>query len=335
MIIRVVVAAQIFATAGRAQELKLTAVPDGLPAGEQKILQEKRAAIARESDALLQKRADYVTEFKGTKAATPRAAEARERRAELDAEAESLADEADDFTETVDIAVRIESLTAQIKETEKKLHGLGFKQDAEDFEQIKGMSSADMAKLKARLFFRLQSLVREKPEQAMQERFLKAVKNLKPGQESIMQKMLASKESGITDPVFLEWLRSFQPGKPKAALEADARVLIDFLKREKGLAAFFEKSESDTVEHQQEAAITLLSLVLPHPYVDELWEVAAGTYDVSEAWFYIAVLDMDTTELGAVTDGDLAAQKALIKQMEDLIKERAMMRDELEKFQAF
>jgi hypothetical protein len=324
---------QILAVPGRAQQLEVVAVPDALPAEQHKAFEEKRAGLLAEWDALNQKRAAYLGEFKGTKAAdTQRVGQAAQRRAELKAEADRIGGEADDFMEAVTIAVQVESLTAQIKELEKQLHGLGFKQAAEDFEQIKDVSDEGMAQLKARLFSRLQDLVQEKPEEAMQARFIVATKNLRPGQIRNLQASL--KEPGISDPVFLEWLQSFQPNKPRAGLESEARVLIDFLRREKGLGKCFGDLNPDAIDAQQDAVLTLLSLVIDHPYLNELRTAVAADYDVSEAWFYVAATNMNAGELAAVTEHQLSAQKMLLTQMKDSIQERAMLRSELGKLQA-
>src|SRR5579862_4628448 len=114
---------QLLSVAGRAQGLQVVAVPDSLPAEQRKIFQEKRAELLAEWNGLLQKRTDYMSEFKGTKATdTPRVAQAARRRAELNVEADRIGEKADDFMEAVTIAGHIESLTAQIKETEKQLH---------------------------------------------------------------------------------------------------------------------------------------------------------------------------------------------------------------------
>jgi hypothetical protein len=323
---------QAMAVTSHAQELQVVAVPDALPADQHMIFEEKRAGLLKEWDTLIQKRAAYVSEFKGTKADdVPRVAAAAQRRAELGAEAERIAGEADDFMQAVTIAVHIASLTTQIKGTEAQLQALGFKQRAEDYEQIKGMSGEAMAQLKARLFFRLQDLVQQKPEEAMQEHFLAAVKNLRPGQIRNMHTSL--KKAGLADLVFLKRLRYFQPNKPNAELVADAEALISFLRREKGLAGFFEDLDPDATDTRQEAALTLLSLVMDHPYFDELRAVVSGDYDVSEAWFYVAVLDMNDTDLAAVTDDKLSNQKRLLTQMKDLIEERNMLRTEMEKLQ--
>ncbi|MGA3008301.1 MAG: hypothetical protein ABSE59_10465, partial [Opitutaceae bacterium] len=223
----------------RAQELAITAVPDTLPAEERAALQARRLGLVKEWNELLLKRAAYVSEFKGTRATdTQRVAQAAQRKAQLGAEAERIAGEADDFMETVTIAVHIGSLTKQIHAAEQKLHALGFKQRAEDFEQIKGISDIDMAKLKSRLFLRLQGLVNEEPEERMRGRFLGEMRNLRPGQIRNLQASLGTPE--IADPVFLEWLQSIQPNKPKAGLETDEKVLVDFLRREKGLGKYFE-----------------------------------------------------------------------------------------------
>jgi hypothetical protein len=234
--------------------------------------------------------------------------------------------------EAVTIAGHVESLTMQIDETEKQLHGLGFTQSAEDFEQIKAVSDEGMAQLKARLFSRLQDLVQEKPEAAMQARFLDAAKNLRPGQVRNMQTSL--KELGAADPAFLEWLQSFRPNKSKTGLVADAKVVIHFLRQDKGLAKFFEDLDPDAVDAQQEAALTLLSLVMDHPYFNELRAVAAAGYDRSEAWFYVAAASMGAAELGTVTDNQLSNQKVLLTQIKDLIDERGMLRAELVKLLA-
>src|SRR5580704_4009725 len=117
--------AQIATVAGRAQGLELVAVPDNLSAEQRKIFQEKRTGLLAEWNALLQKRTDYMGEFKGTKATdTLRVAQAAQRRAELNAEADRIGEKADDFMEAVTIAGQVESLTVQINQTEKQLHGL-------------------------------------------------------------------------------------------------------------------------------------------------------------------------------------------------------------------
>jgi hypothetical protein len=326
--------AQIAAVAGRAQGLELVAVPDNLSAEQRKIFQEKRTGLLAEWNALLQKRTDYMGEFKGTKATdTLRVAQAAQRRAELNAEADRIGEKADDFMEAVTIAGQVESLTVQINQTEKQLHGLGFKQDADDYDQIKGMSDEGMAQLKATLFSRLQDLVQEKPEGAMQARFLAVAKNLRPEQIRNMQASL--REPGITDRVFLEWLQAFQPNNPRVGLEAEATVLIDFFRREKGLGKYFEDLDTDAIDAQQEAVLTLLSLVIDHPYCNELRAMAAADYDRSEAWFYVAATNMNAAELAAVTARQLSAQKTLLTQMKDLIDERKMLRNELEKLQKY
>jgi hypothetical protein len=332
-LVGLVMFAQILAVAGRAQGLEVVAVPDTLPAGQRKIFQERRAGLLEEWNGLRQKWTAYTSEFKGTKATdTLRVAQAAQRKAGLNAEAEHIGEEADDFMEAVTIAGHVESLTTQIDETEKQLHGLGFTQSAEDFEQIKAVSDEGMAQLKARLFSRLQDLVQEKPSAAMQARFLDAAKNLRPGQVRNMQTSL--KELGAADPAFLEWLQSFRPNKSKTGLVADAKVVIHFLRQDKGLAKFFEDLDPDAVDAQQEAALTLLSLVMDHPYFNELRAVAAAGYDRSEAWFYVAAASMGAAELGTVTDNQLSNQKVLLTQIKDLIDERGMLRAELVKLLA-
>jgi hypothetical protein len=59
--------------------------------------------------------------------------------------------------------------------------------------------------------------------------------------------------------------------------------------------------------------------------------VAASTYDVSEAWLFIAVLGMEQKDLAAVTESQLAKQRFVIQQMKKLVGERNQAREELKK----
>jgi len=225
------------------------------------------------------------------------------------------------------LTVQIEALTVQILDTQAQLHGLGFNKRADDFEQIGNISSEAAARLKAKLFLRLQEMVMNQAENVMEDRFLKFVIELKPSQVKAM--LAAMEKAGVADPYFLEWLRSFKADKPRAELVADAKLVIKFLKTRHDLGEFFAKLETGTINTQQEAALTLISLVLDHPYLKELKAVTAGTYDVAEAWFFIAVLDMSEKDLAAVTDSQLSSQKFLIKRMESLVRERNEARAEL------
>lgn len=329
----------LLAPAAPAQDqLDLPELPDGLsepqhslflalPEARRDDFQQKRQTLADRWSAFLQHKTDFVNEYQGTEPGTPRADEAERRKAELTDEANKIVDDADTFTQILGLTLKIESLDAQIKETERQMAGLGFKQRAEDFEQITDTSAGAMAHLKARLLSRIQELVTDKAQDAMQEHFLAAVKDLKPKQVKGM--LAAMEKAGVTDPYFLEWLRSFQPNKPRARLVADAKVVIKFLKDNQDLAEASEKLEAGTVEADQDAALTLLSLVIDNPCLSELKAVGGGTYDVGEAWFYLAVLDMSNDELSSITDRQLSLQKVLIKRMESLVKERNQARTDL------
>ncbi|MFA5056899.1 MAG: hypothetical protein WC485_02195 [Opitutaceae bacterium] len=326
-----IAAGGLLSAAGRAQNLQLPFIPAALSDQQRADFQHTHDDLEQRWAAFLQAKAAFVSAYAGTLEGTPRAAEAEHRKAELKAQADAIVDATDELTSAIEEALeqRIGSLTAQIQETETQLRGLGFKQRAEDFERIGEVSREASGRLVAKLFQRVQDLVTDKTEEAMQDRFLEAIKNLKPKQAQAM--LAAMEKAGVSDPLFLEWLRSFKPNKPRAEVVADAKVVIKFLKQEQDLGEFFEKLEPGTVDAQQEAALTLVSLVIDHPYLSELKAVAAGTYDVSEAWFFIAVLDLNEQELAAVTDQQLSAQKVLIKRMETLVKTRTQARSDLRK----
>ena len=319
-------------------QLDLPGLPDGLsepqhslflslPESQRDNFQQTRRKLIDRWSTFLQHKADFVSEYQGTEPGTARATEAERRKAELTDEANKIVDDADTFTQTLGLTLKIESIDLQIKETEKQMAGLGFKQRAEDFEQIADTSAEAMTHLKARLLSRIQELVTDKATDAMQEHFLAAVQNLKPKQVKGM--LAAMEKAGVTDPYFLEWLRSFQPNKPRARLVADAKIVIKFLKANQDLAEASEKLDAGTVDADQDAALTLLSLVIDNPCLTELKAAGGGTYDVGEAWFYIAVLDMSNDELSSITDRQLSLQKVLIKRMENLVKERNQARMEL------
>lgn len=228
---------------------------------------------------------------------------------------------------------RIAALNKQIKDTQTQLQGLGFKQRAEDFEQIGKISEEAATRLKSKLFLRVQELVREASEDAMQEKFLKKIKDLKPNQ--VKQMLAVMEKGGVSDPYFLAWLRSFKSNKSRQELVSDAEVVIKYVKTQQDLSESSEKIKSGSVDDKQEAALTLISLVLDHPLLKPvkgksvLKAVSACTYDVGEAWFYIAVLNMNVKDLAAVTDKQLATQKFLIKRMEKLVQERNAVKAEL------
>jgi hypothetical protein len=95
-----------------AQQLTLSEIPQNWPLEVRQPLETQRAAIVAKWDESLRHREEFVREFAGTEEGTARAAEAKQRKAELTQEADSVVDEADRFNASVTVIAQQRSTSA-------------------------------------------------------------------------------------------------------------------------------------------------------------------------------------------------------------------------------
>ena len=313
-----------------AQALELPVVPDVLPAVQRQACVKKRVELLRKWDGFLAKKAAFTNEFKGTKDGTDRAVEAARRKAELKAEADAIVDDADNFTDMIELSVRVVSLDVQISETEKQLRGLGFERAEHAFVWFKGQSEKAQRDMVSQLISRFRDYAMSKSESVLQENFLARVQAMKPKEINKLADSL--QRLGANEPLFQEWLRSFSPKASRKVLIDGAKLAIEAVKAEGRLFKISDQMDKKTVQGQQEAALTVISMLgVDCPAMKELKLVASGAYDVIEAGYIIYNLDRDIKELTVATETQLANQKKIVKRMKTLFDQRKAAQEQLAK----
>jgi hypothetical protein len=214
----------------------------------------------------------------------------------------------------------IPALTRQIEETKRQLSSLGFDERSADFERLGEMSAAEQAHLKKQLLAQLRKVTLDKGADYMQARFLERIKTMTPQKLTSIAEQL--KKAGADDPVFQEWLRSFRPNASREVLVNGAEQTIKFFKKEENLYKMVDGLDAGTVEGNQEAFLELVSYVSDYPALGELKAVAAGVYHTAEAGVFLYVLSGNQHHLDRVTTDQLSRQRALVKRMETLIRQR-------------
>lgn len=297
----------------------LLPVPATLPSADRVKLGKLRTRIQRQQTQFAEKHTAFLQEFEGVTEDGPRAGAAAAAKVALQGEADGIVDRADNYTEALSLAVKIQDESRRITETEEQLRGLGFKQREADFVRYGGWSGQARDHLIAQLTSRVQGLVTAKAEALMEERFLKQIRTMKRKDVNRLAEKLS--QAGLKDHDLQMWLRSFSEKAPRAVLVQGAKEAIACLKYEEKL---FKLSETDTetVAGRQEAVLTLASMLIDHPYLKELSAVAGGIYDVGEAGATLWILNEGVDHLNGVVDQQLADQKKIILHMTKLVTDR-------------
>ncbi len=309
-------------------DLNLPPVPPSLSSPEREAFEAKRAEIQAKWDGNLAKKAEFLKQFAGTKPDTPQAAQAKEIRTALKQEADAIVDQADNFTERLGLATGIQALDVQIAESEKQLRGLGFKRAIPDFAWFAGQSGQARQHMINRLIGRVRDYAISKSEGLVEEHFLQYVQTMKPKEINKLADSL--RRLGANEPLFQEWLRSFSPKLQRKVLVSGAKLAVDAVKREEKLFKIAENMDEGSVAAQQDAALTVISMITPdYPGLKELKLVATGAYDVLEAWATIAILEANIDELTTAVETQLANQKTSLLYRKDLIDRRKAAKQKL------
>jgi hypothetical protein len=323
----------IFPSQLRAQALALPTVPSTLPATQRQAFETKRQELLSRWDSFLQKKAAFASEFQGVKVDDPRAGEAATRKAALKAEADAIVDEADIFTDRLSLTASIQALDVQIAETQKQLRGLGFTRAVPDFSWFAGQSELARQHMISQLVSHVRDYTLAKSTEAMEEHFLAYLPTLK--QNEVIKLADSLKRAGASDPIFQEWLRSFSPTASREVLAQGAKLAIETVKANERLFKIAEEMDKGTVQSQQEAALTVITMLgTDYPGLKELKLVASGGYDVIEAWATIYILDRGIDQLVASTEVQLANQKKIVLGMKDIVDKRNAARADLAKLPA-
>jgi len=311
----------------RAQTLDLPDIPDSLPEEDRAPLLDKRDHIQKEWDAFLADKAAFVSEYAGTEEGTPRAAEAERRKAELKTQADGIVDEADAFTERVGLVLRAHELDEQIAETQKQLQGLGFKRAVPDFAWFAGQSGRARQHLIEQLVGRARDYAIAQTQASFQESFLERIRTMSEHDANRLAEVFVKLH--LRNHEFQQWLRAFSPKASRAVLVNGAKMALDAIKTEERLFKIADDMDQATVESQQDAALTLVSMFVDYPGLKELKAVATGAYDVGEAWATIVILDRGIDELTNATEIQLANQKKIILHLKDLMEKRNELRAQI------
>jgi hypothetical protein len=227
------------------------------------------------------------------------------------------------------LRARVSVLDAQIAETEKQLRGLGFKKAVPDFAWFAGQSGRAQQQMIGELVSDLREYTIGKTEAEIQNHFLNYIDTMSNRDVSRLADQLA--RLGLRNDTFQAWLRAYSRKASREVLLEGARLTIDAIHRQDDLFKIHDGMEKGTIEDQQLAALTLLSMLVDHPALKELKSVAAGIYAVGEAWATIIILDQGIDQLTTATETQLANQKGVILHMQALVDERNRTREKLAK----
>lgn len=294
-------------------------VPAALPSADRVQLGKWRTKIVRTQTLFEEKHQAVLAEFEGVKDDDPRAGQARAAREALEAEANGIIDQVDNYTEALGLALKIQDASRQIAEMGEQLRGWGFKQRETELVRYGGLAGQARDHLIAQLTSRVQGLVTAKAEALMQETFLEKIRTMKRKDVNRLAEQLS--RAGLKDHDLQMWLRDFSEKAPRAVLVKGAKDAIACLKYEEKLFKLAE-ADTETVAGRQEAVLTLASMLIDHKYLAELKAVAGGIYDVGEAGVTLYILNEGVDHLNDVTEQQLAAQKTVVGRMKSLVDRR-------------
>lgn len=295
-------------------------VPAMLPSADRVKLGKWRTKIVRTQTLFEGKHQAFLGEYGGINEDDPRAGEARAAKGALETEANGIIEQVDRYAQARNLAVKIHEATRQITEMGEQLRGWGFKQREAELVRYGGLAGQARDQMIAQLTSRVQGLVTGKAEAAMEEHFIAAIGKMKPKDVNRLAEKLM--QAGAKDPLFQEWLRSFSPKASRQVLMAGAKEAIKCIKHEEKLFKVGEALDRDTIASRQEAALTVASMLIDHPYLKELSAVAGGLYDVGEAGATIYILNEGIDHLTNVTEQQLVAQKTVVGRMKALVDQR-------------
>lgn len=293
--------------------------PTALPSTDRVKLGKWRARIVRTQTLFEDKHQAVLAEFDGVKDDDPRAGQARAAREALEAEANGIIDQVDNYTEALGLALKIQDASRQIAEMGEQLRGWGFKQRETELVRYGGLAGQARDHMIAQLTSRVQGLVTAKAEALMQETFLEKIRTMKRKDVNRLAEQLS--RAGLKDHDLQMWLRDFSEKAPRAVLVKGAKDAIACLKYEEKLFKLAE-TDTETVTGRQEAVLTLASMLIDHKYLAELKAVAGGIYDVGEAGVTLYILNEGVDHLNDVTEQQLAAQKTVVGRMKSLVDRR-------------
>jgi hypothetical protein len=325
----------------RAQDLPIPKIPADLPREDRSELEPARSAlIARvdslnvkivalrarcNPDALKAKPEDAPACVQELEVLTPQDRAVKEAKKQFRARLESAVAAA--------IAVlqqREQSQTTQIAETQEQLRNLGFKRTAAELTGLQGQSEAAQRQLVSGLISRVRDYAVSASVDVMQTRFLERIASMKPREVSKLADAL--QRAGVSDPLFLEWLRSFSPNASRQVLVRGAELAIHAVESQQDLFSAAEGLSEGTLRSRQEAAVTLIGMVTrDFPGLRELTLVATGAYDVIEAGVMIAVLDRSIDGLTQTTEVQLVQQKRIICRLTTLMFDRDTVREQIKR----
>jgi hypothetical protein len=280
-----------------------------------------------QSEDLLQRVNQQDTDCRHVLKGSQPAKDCQDRKDKLMVEVNSYYSKVEAFNAEAQLTTRVEALDKQIAETEKQLRGLGFKKAVPDFAWFAGQSQQAQQQMVSQLISRMREYATDKSEDAMKDRFLTYIGTTKEKEVKNLANFLKSK--GADEPLFQEWLRSFSPKASRAVLVDGAKLAIDAVKKDEDLFKIGEEMDKETVQGRQEAALTLISMVVEYPGMKELKLVASGAYDVIEAGVTICILDRGINDLMTATETQLAKQKQIMLRMKALVDERTAARKKL------
>jgi hypothetical protein len=177
----------------------------------------------------------------------------------------------------------------------------------------------------------------------MKDHVFERLKTMTPSEVENYAKTL--EKIGVTDPEVLKWIRLFATDKTRAELVRGAKPFEKFLADMGGVVGEYKKTggaglNAENADEWQDCAMSALTLFADtseSPWlknISVLKNVAAGIYDVGEAWVFIYYLNKSEKTLATATDSQLVAQKILIKRVAKLMQARNKARADLKNVQA-
>ena len=299
---------------GRAEVPDLAAIPSGIGNPEKAMLEHQKEICDKEYDAF-KTAADRLNH------------ETAEQQTDQEISSvehlmEAYTADANKFNASVSAAKTAlrGQIDKEITETRRQLGELGFHQAISDFTWFSGQSERAKQGMVQKLVAQLADYAASKATDQLQDHFLKSLGKLSNRDVSNVADQMA--RQGLDNESIQQWIRAFSRNASRKDLIVDSDFTLKAIHKLSDLSEAQSGIDKQTIEGRQEAALSLVSLLVDYPGINELKAVAAGMEDVGESYATIVILGQGVDELNAATEKQLLNQIQLVRRMKELVDKR-------------
>ncbi len=219
----------------------------------------------------------------------------------------------------------LDNLNRQIHATQMQLASLGFATRAADFEQFHDLATEQQNELRQRLTKQLEELTIDVIADKAQGKMLDFVQGA--SEEKVEGLLKSMQQMGISTDVLQQSLtNAMSQTDQRVKLAAEAEVVVQEIQAIDTFKDAREHYDKGTVEGQQEALLTGLSVIeAAKPAV----EIAKAAYAVGDAGRCLMILSAGEHQIDVQTTQQLADLNIITNRMKTLVSRRAAVQNAL------